>query len=148
MSRHARIGELLSRMVPLSGHDVEEILQEQTANPRRFGDIALSWGLCRPEHVWQAWCQQSTGGNETVDLEKIGVDAQAAGMLPAEVARLHHVIPLRVAGDAMLLASANGAARHSAELSALVQRRVLFVHAEMTQLERMLDRYYPPSNPA
>ena len=143
MSRHARIGELLSRMVPLSGHDVEEILQEQAANPRRFGEIALSWGLCRPEHVWEAWCQQSSSQTETVDLEKIGIDAQAAAMLPAEAARQHHVIPLRVAGDAMLLASANGAVKHADQLSALVQRRVLFVHAEMGQLERMLDRYYP-----
>jgi len=142
MNRRARIGELLSRMVPLSGHDIEEILQEQSANPRRFGDIALSWGLCRPEHVWEAWCQQSNG-TETVDLEKIGIDAQAAAMLPADVARLHHVIPLRVAGGAMLLASANGAVKHADELAALVQRRVMFVHAEMKQLERMLDRYYP-----
>src|SRR5439155_6477219 len=59
-SGRARIGELLSRMVPLSGHDVEEILQEQSATRRRFGEIALAWGLCKPEHVWDAWGQQST----------------------------------------------------------------------------------------
>jgi hypothetical protein len=126
----------------LSRHDIEEILQEQTANPRRFGDIALSWGLCRPEHIWQAWVQQSNG-TELVDLEKIGIDAQAAAMLPGAVARQHHVIPLRVAGDSMLLASANGAVHHADELSALVHRRVMFVRAEMQQVERMLDRYYP-----
>jgi hypothetical protein len=144
--RRARIGELLSKMVPLSGHDVEEILQEQTANPRRFGDIALSWGLCRPEHIWEAWVQQSNG-TEVVDLEKIGVDAQAAALLPGDVARLHHVIPLRVAGDAMLLASANGAVEHADELSKLVQRRVMFVSADLAQVERMLDRYNPPAIP-
>ena len=142
MKRRPRIGELLRTLVPLSRHDIEEILQEQSANPRRFGDIALSWGLCRPEHVWQAWVQQS-GGTEVVDLEKIGIDAQAAGMLSGDIARQHHVIPLRVAGDTMLLASANGAVKHSDELSALVHRRVLFVRAEMEQVERMLDRYYP-----
>lgn len=141
--KRARFGELLSRMVPLSGHDVEEILQEQSATRRKFGEIALAWGLCRPEHVWDAWCQQSADGTEIVDLEKIGVDAQAAAMLPAHIAREHHVIPLRVATDAMLLASANGAIKHADELSALLQRRVTFVHADMTQLEAMLDRYYP-----
>ena len=62
MVRRARIGELLSRIVPLSGHDVEEILEEQSANRRKFGEIALAWGLCRPEHVWDAWCQQSEMG--------------------------------------------------------------------------------------
>src|SRR5438046_1826862 len=86
MKRRARIGELLSRMVPLSGHDVEEILQEQSATRRRFGEIALAWGLCRPEHVWDAWCQQSENGTETVDLDKIGIDSQAAAMLPAALA--------------------------------------------------------------
>jgi hypothetical protein len=146
MQRRARFGELLRKMVPLSGHDVEEILQEQSASRRRFGDIALAWGLVKPEHVWDAWCQQTADGQEVVDLEKIGVDAQAAAMLPAEVARQHHVIPLRIAGDAVLLATANGAAEHADELGALLRRRVTFVHAESKQVERMLDRYYP-SNP-
>src|SRR5439155_11209012 len=103
MKRRARFGELLSRMVPLSGHDVEEILQEQSATRRRFGEIALAWGLCKPEHVWDAWCQQSTDGTETIDLDKVGVDTQAAAMLPAPVARQHHVIPLRVANESILL---------------------------------------------
>ena len=143
MKRRARFGELLSRMVPLSGHDVEEILQEQSATRRRFGEIALAWGLCKPEHVWNAWCQQSEGGTETVDLEKIGVDSQAATMLPAHVAREHHVIPLRVAEGAVLLATANGAMEHSDELAALLHRRVTFVHTDMKQLEKALDRYYP-----
>src|SRR6478672_2332167 len=150
MSRPARIGELLSRMVPLSGHDVEEILEEQSSNRRKFGEIALAWGLCRPEHVWDAWCQQTADGQEIVDLDKIGVDAQAAAMLPAEVARQHQVIPLRIAADSMLLATANGAAEHADELGALLHRRVTFVHAESKQLARMLDQYYPPltnSNP-
>jgi hypothetical protein len=146
-SGRARIGELLSRMVPLSGHDVEEILQEQSATRRRFGEIALAWGLVKPEHVWNAWCQQSEDGTEAVDLEKIGVDSQAAALLPASVARQHHVIPLRVATDAILLASANGAMAHTDELSALLHRRVTFVQADKKQLERMLDRYYP-SDPA
>src|SRR5438067_12476710 len=107
MSRRARFGELLSRMVPLSGHDVEEILQEQNSNRKRFGEIALAWGLCRPEHVWDAWCQQTADGREVVDLEQIGVDAQAAALLPADTARQLHAIPIRMAGDAVLIATSD-----------------------------------------
>ena len=142
----ARIGDLLRKMVPLSGHDVEEILHEQSSTHRRFGEIALAWGLCRPEHLWDAWCQQTADGEEIVDLDKIGVDAQAAAMLPAEVARQHQVIPLRIATDSVLLATANGAAEHADELGALLHRRVTFVHAESKQVARMLDQYYPPLN--
>jgi hypothetical protein len=145
MNRRARIGELLSQIVPLSGHDVEEILQEQSANRRRFGEIALSWGLCKPEHVWDAWCRQSTvGGAEAVDLEKIGVDAQAAAMLPADVARQLGVIPVRVASDAALIATSDTAPEHASEpLARHLHRRIKFVHAQREQLLRMIDVYYP-----
>ena len=144
MSRRARIGELLSQMVPLSGHDVEEILQEQSSNRRRFGEIALSWGLVRPEHVWDAWCQQSAEGTEAVDLEKIGIDAQAAGLLPGEVARQYGVIPVRVASDAVLVATSDTAPEHASEpLSRHLHRRIKFVHAQREQLLHMIEVYYP-----
>jgi hypothetical protein len=144
MSRRVRFGELLSRLVPLSGHDVEEILQEQTANHRRFGEIALAWGLCRPEHVWDAWCQQSGDGVELVDLEKIGIDAQAAAMLPAETARLLGVIPVRILSDAALLATvATQSDPNAAELGKLLHRRVQFIRAAPEQLRRAIEIYYP-----
>lgn len=145
MKSHARIGELLSRMVPLSGHDVEEILQEQSSNRRRFGEIALSWGLCRPEHVWDAWVQQSAHGTESVDLDKIGVDAQAAALLPAEFARQFELLPIRAASDAVLVATGHAAApEHAVEaLAALLHRRIKFVRADREQLLRVIELYYP-----
>jgi hypothetical protein len=146
MSNRARIGELLSQLVPLSGHDVEEILQEQSSSRRRFGEIALSWGLCKPEHVWDAWCRQSADGPEMVDLEKIGIDAQAAGMLPGEVARQLGVIPVRLASDAALVATTDTAPEHAAEnLSRHLHRRIKFVQAPRGQLLQMIEMYYPRS---
>ncbi len=145
MVRRARIGELLSRIVPLSGHDVEEILEEQSANRRKFGEIALAWGLCRPEHVWDAWCQQSEQEGETLDLTKVGIDASAAAMLPGELARELHVIPVRVAHDCVLLATSEKTSEQGTEkLSALLHRRIKFVRSEREQIEQMLDVYYPP----
>ena len=145
MQRRARFGELLSRLVPLSGHDIEEILQEQSANRRKFGDIALSWGLCKPEHIWDAWAEQSAHGGELVDLEKVGVDAQAAALLAADVARSLNVIPVRMASDIVLVATSQLAPdRAAAEtLATLMHRRVKFVHADVEQLRRMIDMYYP-----
>ena len=143
MQRRARFGELLSRLVPLSGHDIEEILQEQTANRRKFGDIALSWGLCKPEHIWDAWAQQSAHDHERVDLEKVGVDAQAAALLPAEVARKLNVIPVRVASDIVLVATCDPSPEHANEaLAELLHRRIRFVQVEAEQLTRVIDTYY------
>lgn len=144
MSQRIRIGELLSQMVPLSGHDVEEILEEQSSSRRRFGEIALSWGLCRPEHVWDAWCRQDGDGTETVDLERIGIDAQAAGLLPGEVARKLGVIPIRLAHDAALVATSDTAPESACEpLARFLHRRIKFVRAEREQLMRMIEAYYP-----
>jgi hypothetical protein len=144
MQRRARFGELLSRLVPLSGHDVEEILQEQTANRRKFGDIALSWGLCKPEHIWDAWAQQSAHDNDLVDLEKVGVDAQAAALLPAEVGRKLNVIPVRAASDIVLVATCDPSPEHASEaLAELLHRRIRFVQAEREQLRRVIETYYP-----
>jgi hypothetical protein len=144
MQRRARFGELLSRLVPLSGHDIEEILQEQTANRRKFGDIALSWGLCKPEHVWDAWAQQTAQVSDVVDLEKVGVDAQAAALLHAEVARRLGVLPVRAASDIVVIATCDPAPDHMADaLNELLHRRVKFIHAEREQLARMIETYYP-----
>jgi hypothetical protein len=144
MNRRARMGELLSRMVPLSGHDVEEILQEQSNNRRKFGEIALSWGLCRPEHVWDAWCQQSADGTEVVDLEKIGIDTQAAALLTGDVARELSVIPVRVSSDAVLLAIAETPSEDTSKsLTDALHRRIKFVRANPEQLRAMIELYYP-----
>ncbi|HEX8520894.1 MAG TPA: hypothetical protein VF669_01475 [Tepidisphaeraceae bacterium] len=142
--QRSRIGELLSRIVPLSNHDVEEILQEQSGTHRRFGEIALAWGLCQPEHVWNAWCRQLAQGVERVDLDQVGIDTQAAGLLSADVARELEVLPLRVAGDVVVVATSDDeTSGFEARLANLLHHRVMFVRADGEQLRNMIDRYYP-----
>ena len=144
MSRRARIGELLSRIVPLSGHDVEEILQEQSANPKKFGEIALAWGLCRPEHLWDAWCQQATQEQQVVDLERVGIDSRAVTHLNGEMARQFRVIPVRVASDVALVAIADPASDTIvAELTQAMRRQIKFIRADKEQIQSMIHRYYP-----
>src|SRR2546423_15645988 len=144
MSRRARIGELLRAMVPLSGHDVEEILQEQSSNGRKFGEIALAWGLCQPQHVWDAWCQQGDRDGETLDLDKVGIDARAAALLPAETARQLGMIPLRVASDCALIATSDAAPEHATnQLAELLHRRIKFVRATREQIAAMIEMDYP-----
>ena len=106
MQAKPRIGELLSELVELSGHDVEEILHEQQTTQRRFGEIALSWGLCQPEHVWSAWSRQVGNGTDVqrVDLDRDGIDAQAVALLHANVARAFRVIPIRADAQEVVLA--------------------------------------------
>ena len=145
MQAKPRIGELLSQLVELSGHDVEEILHEQQATQRRFGEIALSWGLCQPEHVWSAWSRQVGNGTDVqrVDLDRDGIDAQAVALLHANVARAFRVIPIRADAQEVVLASeAVLTERVKDELKGLLKQNVKFVIATRRQIDAAIDAYY------
>ena len=140
-----RFGELLGEMVPLSGHDVAEILEDQPASGRRFGEVALAWGLCRPEHVWRAWCGQLGARTPEVDLPSVGVDAQALAHVPRHVATRFRVIPLRcVRGELVLAADPGGLAWAESELPALLRKKVRFVLADSADIGQAMRAYYPP----
>lgn len=143
--QHAPIGELLKRVAGLNGLDVDEILHEQDATRKRFGEIALSWGLCQPEHIWEAWSHQLRGDRrQHVCLSETGVDAQAVAQLPETLARRFQVIPIRHYEQRLIAAvSEESAERARAEMPALLGRRIDFVLADAGEIERALDEYYP-----
>ena len=138
-------GKCLGKVVRLSEHDVQEILSDQAATRRKFGEIALSWGLCRPQHVWQAWWDQlSQGAAPHVDLTKIGVDAQAVGHLPAHLAVQFRAVPLRCFHGQLVVATCEqGLGRAAAELGGLLGKQIRFVTAEPAQVDAAIAAYYP-----
>lgn len=142
-----RMGELLGQLANLSHHDIEEILDEQKtsrAGRRRFGDIALAWGLCEPAHVWQAWCQQLLSRVQTIDLDSLGVDAQAAALVHSDVAHRLSIIPIRCFGDTLIIAATGDTAGIAAELSLVTGKKLRFVQADPMQIQQALQRYFPP----
>lgn len=101
----ARIGQILSESVPLSEHDVEEILNEQKSTRQRFGDVAMSLGKARPEQVWQAWLTQLKA--QPVDLGRFSPDPTAVNCVPADMALSMNFVPLRIRGNELVVASAS-----------------------------------------
>jgi hypothetical protein len=139
----ARFGELLGRLVHLSRHDVDEILEEQSATKHRFGEIALSWGLCTPENVWQAWCDQLLSQVQKVDLEKLGVDSQAAAMISSELAHRLGAIPIRCMGQQLIVAVPSNNTDHiAAELRKVTDMQLRFVVADAIQIGQAISVYY------
>ncbi len=138
-----RMGEVLSEIVSLSTHDVCEILEQQSATRQRFGQIALSWGLCRPDDVWEAWRRQVIGRTPRVELRRTGVDAQATSYLPGSLAVRLGALPIRVVGHQLIVAASDASLAHAAEL---LPRRapvpVSFVLADAADLDAHLQRYY------
>jgi hypothetical protein len=140
---HRRLGELLAELVPISDHDIEEILHEQATRNLRFGEIAIAMGLCGPEHVWRAWCRQAVDEIERVDLEAIGIDAQATLHLPRELALRYSAVPLRRAGGQLIIAtSPQSLSEAAAELPRVVSKNIKFVLANAEQVQLALQRYY------
>jgi type IV pilus assembly protein PilB len=138
-----RIGELLCRLVSLSDHDIEEILEEQRYTGRRFGEIALAWGLCTPADVWQAWSDQLGQGVQYVNLKSVGVDTQALSLLPGELAERYEVIPLRAVGNRLILAASEASlARAQAELPGQMNMDLRFVVVDPAQLRRAIEAQY------
>lgn len=138
----ARIGQLLSRLARITNHDIEEILQEQIGSRQKFGDIALSWGLCRPEHVWQAWCEQLGDSLRTIDLDKVGIDTQALAYLPRELAEHFRAVPVRMFGDRLIVAIAAGDHQAKLHLQSLLAKNLQFVFADAEQIDRMIAMSY------
>lgn len=145
-SQEALFGELLGRRVPLSGHDVYEILEDQGGSHRRFGQIALAWGLCEPQHVWETWAEQLAERAPRVDLARVGVDVQATVYISATVAAELGIIPVRAhPGGLIIAASERTIARAVERLAHGTDRRGAFVLAEPSQIRQALERYYPDS---
>jgi hypothetical protein len=138
-----RFGELLGRLVELSHHDICEILEEQVRTSRKFGQIALGWDLCKPQHVWQAWSVQLIGRVPRVDLLQLGVDAQATNHVPARVAIDLGVIPVRTyAGGIVVAASEKNIARAVETLPARIRQSAEFVLADAGQVSSAIANYY------
>ena len=144
-----RIGEILCRIALLSLHDVEEILSEQQITGKRFGDIALELGLCRPEHIWRAWSRQLIEQPQQIDLDRFGIDAQAIAHVSSDVARQFRVIPVRAFGDELVVAHHDADVVDPAELlPAIGAKKVMFVTAPLDQLHRAIEQYYPAASAA
>ncbi|MDB5292357.1 MAG: hypothetical protein JWL69_3598 [Phycisphaerales bacterium] len=143
MSRQ-RFGEVLGQFVELSPHDVSEILEDQSSSRRRFGEIALAFGLCKPQHVWRAWWSQLSGAPERVDIDAIGIDVQCLAHLPRSLAIEYNSVPLRAAGDQVVIAAAEGSLmRAMEELPRRVKKQLKFVLADNRQIQKAIRTYYP-----
>lgn len=139
----AKFGQMLSRFVPMSEHDIHEILDEQAVCHRKFGEIALSWNLCRPDHVWRAWYAQLAQETQRVDLMVVGVDTQAIAAVAYAIATEYSVLPLRTLDDELIVATtATAHDRARQALPEMLKRNVQFVIADEQSILAAIRSHY------
>jgi hypothetical protein len=139
-----RIGQLIRSVVPITDHDIEEILQEQTLSHRPFGQIAIAWGLCTPAHVWQAWARQPDHPTPHVNLDRLGVDAQSIGHLPQSLAYQCRAIPVRIFENLVIVAVTDLSNRPVLEQHfQSTGEQLALVLASAEQIDQALAQYYP-----
>jgi hypothetical protein len=142
-----KFGQMLGRFVPMSEHDIHEILDEQAVCRRKFGEIALSWSMCRPDHVWRAWCAQLAHEPQRVDLQEVGVDTQALAAIDHAVANEYSVLPLRVMDDELIVATSESSFDRARQaLPGLLKRSVRFVHSDEQAIRDAIQKHYAHTN--
>jgi hypothetical protein len=140
---HQLIGQVLTSMGRLSSIDIDEILAEQAINGMKFGEIAISLGLCGREQIWEAWCIQLAEEIRTSGLNQVGVDLTAAACVPQDVARRWGVLPIRhFGGMVVMAASRTPSADEIVALSAMLGREVRFVPVHHDQIDQALRHVY------
>lgn len=138
-----RIGEQLSKIIPLSGHDIEDILSHQGWTGRRFGDIAIQLGLAQPDDITKAWSAQLLESPQRVNLDNFNVDVQALNHLPKEAALKYHILPVRVVDDSLVVAIDEAAYPDASyKLPQELHCKMRFVLASHNQITRALRTYY------
>lgn len=147
--RRPLIGQVLAHMGKLSDLDVDEILAQQGASRQKFGQIALEWGLCEPEHLCEAWCAQlASGCGDRVRLSEAGVDSHAADLIPADLAARLAAIPIRSIADQVVIAAAHPLRDDELELlAASAGKHVRLVLADPAEIAAAIAAYYPAREP-
>ena len=138
------LGQILCEMGKLSTIDIDEILEQQAVSHGRFGEIAMSWGLCEAVDVCEAWCIQFAEGFDWPDLSHCEIDAKVILAVPGELARQLHIVPLVSIADQMVVAAAHPV--DGAEWMQILEatgKDVRFILAEAGAIDEALEVYYP-----
>jgi type IV pilus assembly protein PilB len=96
------LGTLLVRDGVIDAEQLETALDVKRQEPaKRLGEILVELSLASPESVARVLAEQHE--LEYLDLPPDGLELEAAGLLPENLARRYHAIPVRLLDDGSVL---------------------------------------------
>jgi type IV pilus assembly protein PilB len=100
-----KLGERLLEAGLVDDRQLAEALQAQQSTGEQLGRLLVRLGHLQEDDLLRLLCEDAGIPFETLD--ELAPTAEAVGAIPEEVARTVQVLPLRVAGDRLVVALAN-----------------------------------------
>jgi type IV pilus assembly protein PilB len=137
------LGTILTGSGLLTEEQLAHALDAQGHRGGRLGEVLVELGYVTTQQIAGAVAEQCE--LELVDLDATEIESDAVSLLPEQLARRYQALPIRRAGDGLLLAIADPTNLRAADdLRLALGMNFRCVVAESQQLERVLGRIYRP----
>lgn len=103
--REGTLGAILYNSRIISEADIAAALEEQQRSSSRFGEALVSLGIVTQEDI--DWALSNQLDIPYIRLKQEMIDPEALSLLPAQLCRIHQLIPLIRAGDELSIAIAD-----------------------------------------
>ena len=97
-----KIGEILKEKGLITDKQLEESLEEQKKSGKLLGRALIEKGFVKESDVLDALGVQS--GMEVVNLNKVEITQEALDKVPASIARVYNIMPIRLEKNVLIIA--------------------------------------------
>jgi hypothetical protein len=139
-----RLGDLLVRQGVLTEQQVEDILTEQRAVGRPFGELAERLFGVSPTDVERAWAEQYSQIAGEYSLHSARFESHALASITARQAWQFRVLPVRFSGDELTVCTTRDhLARALRFVGWKMENPCHFVLSSPENLAQMLMKHFP-----
>jgi type IV pilus assembly protein PilB len=100
--RYQSLGRLLLERGLVTGSQLQQALDEQRYTGKLLGRTLVELGFVKEEEVLKVLGVQA--GMEYIDLKKINIPKQAVQKVPASIAKVYKIMPVKLAGNTLTVA--------------------------------------------
>lgn len=139
--REGTLGAILYNSRIISDADITAALEEQQRSGCRFGEALVTLGIVTQEDI--DWALSNQLDIPYIRLKREMIDPDALMLIPANICRIHQLIPLIKAGDELSIAIADPLSKEAIAAAAEASGcRINLSVALAREINEMLDQCY------
>ncbi|GBC60391.1 type II secretion system protein GspE [Desulfonema ishimotonii] len=136
---HKRIGDILLEAGLITADQMKAALREQAVSGKRLGSVLIRLGFISEENMVGALSRQL--GFPSVDLKKVTLSHEMAGMLPPDFIIRHQLVPVGWADNTLKVAMVNPLDRSAiGDIEFMIGTAVQPLVTSMSAMEQFLDK--------